>query len=421
VKPLVWIRRLARDTRGNVLLIGAAALPLMIGAAGVGVDSITLVVAKRQLQRSADSGALAGAYALVQSKSVSASAIHDLGLNNDVVLKTRTIENAPTAGAYKGRPSAVRVVLTAQRSTPFMSFFDRGDAILTAEATAAVVYTGKFCMVALEEGTSPGVSFGGNTTVDLGCGVASNSKGTTGISAGGSSTIIASPIAAVGGVPASSSYANGTKLLPYSPKQADPFARLPTPQLPPDCTPAPLTVSPGAVVTVPTKSSGVYCFKGMDVKGTLNLPPGTYYVDGGTMSLGSQAKISGTGVTVILTSSTASADPSSVAGLSINGGAQINLSAPKTGTYGGVLFYQDPRALLGNAVKINGNSLSSFEGGFYFPKAYLTMNGTSGMRTECLQLVARRLDFSGNNRVSNDCPTDGDAKAFDATFVRLVA
>lgn len=418
---LNWLRRLSRDARGNVLVIGAATLPLMIGAAGVGVDSITLVVAKRQLQRSADSSALAGAYALVQSKSVQASALYDLGLNNDVVLATRTFENAPAAGPHKDDADAVRVVLTAQRSTPFMSFFGAGNPVLAVEATAAVVYTGKFCMVALEDGTSPGVSFGGNTTVDLGCGVASNSKGITGISAGGSSTIIASPIAAVGGVPASSSYAPGTKLLPYSSKQADPFARLPVPQVPSDCSPAPLNVSPGSVVTLPTNTSGVYCFKGMDVKGTLNLPPGTYYIDGGTLSVGSQAKIAGDGVTIILTSSTAATNPSSVAGLSINGGAQLNLKSPKDGTYGGVLFYQDPRALFGNSVKINGNSSSSFEGGFYFPRAYLSMNGTSGMHTECLQLVARRLDFSGNNKVTNDCPTDGDAKAFDATFVRLVS
>jgi hypothetical protein len=51
----------------------------------------------------------------------------------------------------------------------------------------------------------------------------------------------------------------------------------------------------------------------------------------------------------------------------------------------------------------------------------MTFNGTTGMQTECLQLVARRLAFSGNSRVSNQCPTDGKAKAFDAIFVRLVS
>jgi hypothetical protein len=72
-------------------------------------------------------------------------------------------------------------------------------------------------------------------------------------------------------------------------------------------------------------------------------------------------------------------------------------------------------------VKVNGNSDSSLEGAFYFPRAYLTFNGTAGMETECLQMVARRLEFSGNSSISNTCPSDGDADAFDATFVRLVA
>jgi hypothetical protein len=106
--------------------------------------------------------------------------------------------------------------------------------------------------------------------------------------------------------------------------------------------------------------------------------------------------------------------------MDIHGNAQLNLSAPKDGTYGGVLFYQDPRAQLGNQVRINGNSSSSFEGAFYMPRAYMTFNGNAGMRTECLQLISRRLEFSGNSSVINQCPTDGKAKAFDAIFVRLV-
>jgi Flp pilus assembly protein TadG len=416
------LQRLAKDDRGNALVMVAASFPLMLAAAGMGVDTVSLSLARRDLQRSADSGALAGAHALVQEKNVDTSVNHDLSFNNQFSLRVKSIQSPPEAGSYAANPLAVRVVLTAARSTPFMSFFTKTTPDVTVEATAAVVYTGKFCMVSLEDGTAPGVSFGGNTLVDLGCGVSTNSKGTSAISAGGSSTIIASPIAAMGAVPASSSYATGTKLLPYSPKQQDPYERLPIPQVPQNCNPNPLVVQPNAVRNLPSNPSGIYCYTGgIDVKGTLHLPPGTYYINGGSLSAGANAVITGTGVTIILTSSTAASDPSSVAKLEINGSAQLNLSAPKTGTYGGILMYQDPRAALGNTVRINGNSSSSFEGGFYFPKAYLTYNGTTGMRTECLQIVARRLEFTGNSKVSNTCPTDGAAKAFDASFVRLVA
>ncbi|MEO7177621.1 MAG: pilus assembly protein TadG-related protein [Allosphingosinicella sp.] len=417
MRALSWLKDLISSERGNVLVIGALSMPLVIGAAGVAVDSINLTVARRQLQRTADSSALAGAYAIVQTQTVTTAVNRDLALNDDLPLATTKIENAPTVGTYKNDTSAVRVVLTTARQTPFMAFFTKKTPVLEAEATAAVVFTGKFCMVSLEDGNAAaGVTFTGSSTVDLGCGVATNSRATTAIAAGGSSTVIASPIAAMGGVPSSTSYATGTRLLPYSAKQVDPYAGLPVPNISAmDCT-ASLKVQPNDALT--TRLPG--CYRDIDIKGRVNLAPGTYYVNGdtGAFSAGSQANISGTGVTIVLTSKTGT--PASIATLGINGGAQLNLSAPTDGVYGGILMYQDPRATLGNSISINGNSLTSYEGGFYFPRAYMTFNGNTGMHTECLQLVARRLTFSGNSSVSNTCPANSASKAFDASFVRLV-
>ncbi len=62
-----WLRRLLRSERGNVLVIGATTIPLIIGAGAVGLDTIQYSLWKRQLQRAADSSAIAGAYALSQS------------------------------------------------------------------------------------------------------------------------------------------------------------------------------------------------------------------------------------------------------------------------------------------------------------------------------------------------------------------
>ena len=64
-----FIKRLWNDRRGNALAITAAALPLVVGSAGLASDTIQWALWKRQLQRSADSAALAGAYALTQTKS----------------------------------------------------------------------------------------------------------------------------------------------------------------------------------------------------------------------------------------------------------------------------------------------------------------------------------------------------------------
>lgn len=406
--------RLLDDQGGNALAIGAAVMPLLIGAAAIGVDTIQSSLARRQLQRSADSAALAGAYALVQSEIVRDSAEHDLALNNRISLAAPPlVENAPTAGPYAGNGRAVRVRLDALRSVPFISFFTGSAMPVSAEATAAVVYAGEFCMIALEEGDVTGITFSGSANVDLGCGVASNSRAANAVSADGSSRVVASPVAAVGGVPSSGSYEGPTTLLPYSPPQPNPFADLPVPSPPNPCGGGPLRVQPNDTRTV---SPG--CYSGMDIKGTVTFQPGVYYIDGSSLSFGATARASGSGVTFILTSRNAGSNPSTIATLDMHGNAQVNFSAPTSGTYEGVLMYQDPRANYGDS-HVNGNSSSRLEGGFYFPRQQLTFNGTTGMRTECIQLVARRLRFTGNASVQNTCPENG-ADSFDATFVRLV-
>src|ERR1044072_5269401 len=56
------MKRLFKDRRGNALAIAGAALPLIVGAAGLATDTIEWTLWKRQLQRAADSAAIAGVY-----------------------------------------------------------------------------------------------------------------------------------------------------------------------------------------------------------------------------------------------------------------------------------------------------------------------------------------------------------------------
>jgi hypothetical protein len=157
------------------------------------------------------------------------------------------------------------------------------------------------------------------------------------------------------------------------------------------------------------------CYGGMDLKGTVTLKPGVYYVNGGSLDFGAQANVTGVGVTFILTGPS----PATVATLDMNGGARIDLKAPEEGVYKGVLIYQDPAASTGAINKINGNSGSRLEGAFYFPKQKLEFSGNNGMVTDCLQLVAFRIGFTGNAKVNNTCPGSDD-RTFTGTVVRLV-
>jgi hypothetical protein len=421
-------KKLVGDERGNALAIGAAAMPLVIAGAGLALDTVQISLAKRQLQRSADSAAIAGAYAVTQGRTAQDGVTRDLELNNEVTLDgSAVVENAPVSGAYAGDSRAVRVRLSTRRQLSFLSFFGADEQEITVEATAASILEGEFCMLALEDGTDTGVSLTGNSDVNIGCGISSNSRAAEAITARGSSSITASPIMAVGGVPASGNFASGTEVIPYASPQEDPYGDLPDPTLPSTCVNGP-SVGPQDTLNLSSSTPGYnastnsYCFNGgWDIKGTVTIPAGaTIYINGGELSFGSQAHVTGTSVAFILTSSNATSNPSSVATLGMNGGAYFNLGPQTSGTYANVLFYQDRRAPLGRTISFNGNSSSEVQGALYFPRTNLQFNGTTGMITRCIQLVARRLEFSGNGSVINQCDEGTANRGFQGQFVRLV-
>lgn len=401
------LKGLPANEKGNVLILTAAAMPLLVGSAGLAMDTIQLSLLKRHLQRAADSGALAGAYAKAQLKEVDPAVTKALTFNDAFPLSSATTTQ-PTTGTFAGR--SVRVQLAGTRSLPFMSFFTSAPTI-NVSATAALVYSGKYCMVALDESAATGINFAGSSTVNLGCGIISNTSGAAAVQVDGNATsITASPVAAVGGVPSSTRYKEPTLLLPYSLKQDDPFKSIGDPAPPMPCLPQ-MNDS-----TVPEAGK---CYKGIDINNAKTLPPGTYYLTG-DLRLNANARITAHGVTFVLTSETPSV-PTSFPKLEIDGSAQIDLTAPTSGPYEGIIMHYDGRgATMSPGPKIEGNSASTFEGAFYFPKQHVTFRGNSNMATNCIQMVALRLTFEGNTVINNECPTGGGAKAFDATWVRLV-
>lgn len=412
----MMLQRLISDTRANVLLITGAALPLLVGAAGLVTDSASFALARRQLQQEADAAAISGASAKAQSGNITAAATKEITAMNKVALfGSVTVENAPTSGAYAGDVNAIRVLLTAKQKLAFSSLFLPNGVTINVQATAKIISVTHDCVRSLDTSTASGITFQGSASVILGCGLAANSTGPTAISAGGSAYADVTSLSAPGSIPASSNFSPDAKIYPHSLVQPDPYASLPIPQ-PTGCS------NNGNVNPNQTKTLSPGCYSGMDIKGTVNLQPGIYYIDGsgGGLSFGSQAVVNGTGVTFILTSTTAATNYSSIAAVDINGGAMLNLSATITGTYAGVLFYQDRRALDSGSNLINGNSTSFIQGAIYFPKQTLSFSGNSGMSTSCLQLVGKRVSFSGNTTISNNCPSNSGASAFDGSALRLV-
>ncbi|MBC2666357.1 hypothetical protein H7F51_12580 [Novosphingobium flavum] len=376
------MRRLLRDPGGNATIVTALSLLVLIGAAGVGTDTVQWTLLKRKLQREADSAARAGALAKMSGSSVTSAALAEIERYTSVtLLGSPVIENAPTSGTYAGDTQAVRVTLEADASLPFSGIFLNRPVTMRASATAAAIGQGDYCILALETGAATGITATGNTTAALGCGMAANAQGSSAIAIGGSSYVTATSLMAVGAISAADrNLAAGTAQIPYALVQPDPFAGLPDPVVPGGCS-ASLTVNPNQSRAV-ANDSGTACYKSMDLKGTVTFAPGVYLIDGGSISINATANVSGSEVIFILTSSTIDTAPGSAATITINGNARINLTAPTSGTYAGVFLYQDRRASLANqANDISGNSGSVLQGAIYFPAQKVKFTGNSGLIT----------------------------------------
>jgi hypothetical protein len=422
------LKRLWRDRRGNTLAIAGAALPLVIGSAGLASDTIQWTLWKRQLQRASDSAAAAGVYAIASGKAVGTCSdingatyanpvAYDLKKNNRVGIETScTLTNPPTIGGYTADTNAVRVALSVQKSLSFSGLFLSTAPTIRATSTATIVPSGNYCVISLENQAVTGINATGSTDVDLGCGMITNSTSMTAAVATGSSDVTASPIAAVGGIPASTHWGTGTVLQPFTLAQDDPFASVnPTPVSNPGCNNDP-SVKPSETVNL---TPG--CYKNLSIKGTANLAPGVYYIDGGDLDFNSGAVINGSsdGVVFVLSNSNAASN-ATIGTINMAGSARLNLVAPKSGPYKGLMIYQDRRATENNVVKINGNSGSLIEGAFYFPRADFTYQGNTGVNSNCMQIVVKRVSFTGNSSVNNTCPVNSGAGSFTGRKIRLV-
>lgn len=436
------LRALWSDTKGNALILTAMALPVMIGAAGLGVHTMQLAHVKRELQREADSAAMAGAYSLYQSQGNSAAtaqANKALTQNDLVPGATPTI----TPGAYTTSSgttytSAMYVRLVSTQPTALMALFGMSTSTVAAEARAAVVSDGKVCFFAKENGNNTGITFAGNSSLDLGCGAGTNSISNSAVNVNGQPTVRVSPIVAMGGIPSSTAYASGTMLMPNHAALTDPFAGM-------SLDPSNSEVSNGNEVckkgsnwkvidvasgtTVDSRSGSPYapgCYGTINVQGTLTLQPGVYYLaddaNNAGLRVGAQGHLTCLGCTFVLTSITPN-KANSFATMDINGGAEVDLSQSTDGKYKGITIYRDSRAAASNqCCQINGNSSSTLKGAFYFPNDTLTFNGTTGMSLECFQMVAMRLSFSGNATINNTCTDlpNGEEK-WSLTAVRLIS
>jgi hypothetical protein len=279
---------------------------------------------------------------------------------------------------------------------------------VTARATGAGVDNGPQCVIALDHTADRAVNFTGNSVVNLGCGVASNSSSNEAIYVGGNATLTANPAQAFGDifVGNSATLVTQSPVQPYSQRVDDPYDDRIMPVSPASCTYNNFWAQTNDDYTSPPMQPGRYC-GGLRISGTADLAPGIYIVDDGDFEIGSQAVVTGDEVTIVLTADA----PDDVGNVTINGGAEVTLTPTTSGEMAGILFYQDPNADPGGTNSLgeshfNGNALVNLTGALYFPERQVEYGGSgSAAGATCLHVVARRVKFTGSADITNDPAT----------------
>lgn len=428
-----FLKRLRKNTKGNILVMVGAGTASLVGSAGIAVDAVQWYLWKRQMQQSVDAGSMAGALSMSANEDWETAAKLALSRSANSEYTIEVLQNPPGSGAYEGDESAIEIIATTSKALPFSSVFMAEPAVIRVRSVATSVGQGEHCVISLKK-NGVGIGVAGTAKVNLGCGVAANSKSSPAVKLDGNSKLKASPITAHGGIDyTDANIDGGTRLLPYQQPVADPLEErgLEVPEAPCDNSGKQgISVAPseknaviggtGANSLVGPGSDGITTIcGGLDVKGDLTLRPGVYVIDGGDLKVNSGASIKGDNVTIILTGNS----PGKMANLDISGSASVDLTATDDGgEWDGVLIYQDPMGST-HTSNINGGSTLGLEGIVYMPNGDVQFNGNAGQHADCLLLVASTVNFGGESSLDYDsskCPFDTDLVGNGSFVIRVV-
>ena len=410
------LRRLRHDKRGNVLAMTAIALPVVLGAVGLAVDTTEWVLAKRQMQSVADSAALSGSYTAIQGGDI------DYAVDEDVTRRRSEFTGLTTMATLSpasrpGDPYAVEVVLAAPAPLTFSKLFLSKPLMISVKATATMIETDDFCAFSLDRDAEGAITIAPNTTLQADCGLASNSSARNAITADASSNVTAKKLFAFGGITVQPH--QGTRVRASALRQDDPLADVQAPQVPNTGCPNITINGDGAGFT----SLKPGCFGNLVINGKASLDAGNYLLNRGNIVFGPTADVTCTGCTFFLTSENADTAPGSIGNAVIDPKATVHLSAPTDGPYSGLLIHQDRRAAPDQkdvTNRIAANNRSKIDGILYFPAQSLTIDGESSPDFGCARMIGRKLVLQGRLVIAKGCSTDTGAIMLKGAEVRLI-
>jgi len=398
------------DESGNVAVIFALALLPVVGLVGASVDYSHGNAVKASMQAAADATAL--------NLLKSAASLNDTQLNQAATDSFNTQFQRPEtqelqiSAQYSTEARSLTVTSAGSIKTDFMGVMGFSTLKIGARAVAVLKGEGTACVLSLNKTASGAAVAQGSTTVNLtGCSLYDNSANASALTVGGSAKLTALSVGVVGGISGGAAITTTAGVMTGVSPIEDPYAKLAIPPYS-GCDEHNFTAKTKVTITPGVYCGGMKLNAGADV--TLNA--GVYTIDKGDLTVNGGAKMTGTGVTIIFTSSTGANYPTA----SINGGAVISLTPPTTGPLTGVVMFGDRDMPVGTNFDFNGGASQYIGGAIYFPKGAVTFAGGAGTSASCTKLIADTVKFTGNSDFAIDCKAFG-VKAFGPMGVRLAS
>lgn len=383
------LERFGKCRSGNTaMLFALSAIPLF-GAAGVALDYGHAHLAKSELQAAADAAVVSAAKADTDPSSRVGIAKSVFASN---VAGRAFISSAVPSVTSNG--DAIALTTSANIPTSFTRVFGYTKIGINATSSAAAGKNygagGPACVLALSETDDGAFYVNGTTSFEaINCSVYSNSNAAESLRAVGDPTVTAKSFCTVGGYDINGNFlplpTEGCSAVP------DPFAHLPAPASEAcDGTEKATVVKKGEH----TLSPGTYC-GGLEMMAQANatLEPGIYVVKDGPLIFRSGSATVAHGVFFYVTGTKA--------GVSVNGGADLDHIAPASGIYKGMAMMQDAAANPYTISEIQGGGAVKLSGALYFPTQTLQIggNGDLGQNTDAWAIVAHKVQLKGNGAV----------------------
>lgn len=381
-------RKFIAARAGNVALTFALVAPLLIAAAGAGVDANRYYAQRSLLQEAADAAAIAGARQFLL-KSGSASIAEGLARQTAEAAIAAQVFDGEAAVNVEANTQLTRVAVTIDATLQpslLTGIFVREFAISVdalAEARGGGVGT---CIIGLDASAQDAVFLNTNAKiVGPQCAIFSNSTSNAGLSVLRSARIESGLTCTSGGY--SGGAANYSPMpLTDCPAREDPLANRPAPAVG-ACNHTRKQVSDFTGSLDP----GVYC-GGLVINGAsdVTLNPGIYVIKDGPLEILRTSKVRGENVGFYFTGRNAD--------LFIQEQSDIDLSGPVSGAMAGVLIWQENDPHAAKMFEVRSTRVHTLTGTIYLPNSifYAAVDAQVAQSSAYTAIVARKIALDGN-------------------------